>query len=199
MSAASAGAILLASSSPRRVNLLQQIGLTFDVMSPDVDESRMSGEAPEDYVQRLSRTKAAAGLAHAPKHVVIAADTIVALDQEVLGKPAGREDGVRMMLEMSGRSHCVLTGLTVAVAGESKSTVVASDVCFRNLSKQEAEAYWRTGEPADKAGGYGLQGIGGIFVTQVTGSPSAVMGLPVQETEEFLAYFGVDTWGGRIV
>jgi septum formation protein len=193
-----AAAILLASSSPRRVSLLQQMGLNFDVMRPDVDESLLPEEAPDAYVERLSRVKAAAGLAHSADQVVIAADTIVTLDNTILGKPTGKADGVAMLLALAGRTHKVLTGLTVASAQEAKSQVVASDVWMRAISEQEAEAYWQTGEPGDKAGGYGLQGIGSIFVKTVVGSPSAVIGLPVQETEQLLNHFGVDTWSGRI-
>jgi septum formation protein len=190
--------ILLASSSPRRVNLLEQMGLTFDVMSPDVDESLMPDEAPHAYVERLSRSKAAAGLAHGSNQVVIAADTIVTLDDAILGKPSGPDDGKQMLLALAGRAHRVLTGLTVATQQEAKSQVVASNVWFRAISEQEAAAYWQTGEPSDKAGSYGLQGIGSIFVQRVEGSPSAVIGLPVEETETLLTYFGVDTWSGRI-
>ncbi|MGB0998215.1 MAG: Maf family protein [Pseudomonadales bacterium] len=190
--------ILLASSSPRRVNLLEQMGLTFDVMSPDVDESVMPDEAPHAYVERLSRSKAAAGLAHGSNQVVIAADTIVTLDDAILGKPSGPDDGKQMLLALAGRAHRVLTGLTVATQQEAKSQVVASNVWFRAISEQEAAAYWQTGEPSDKAGSYGLQGIGSIFVQRVEGSPSAVIGLPVEETETLLTYFGVDTWSGRI-
>ena len=174
------------------------MGLTFDVMSPDVDESVMPDEAPHAYVERLSRSKAAAGLAHGSNQVVIAADTIVTLDDAILGKPSGPDDGKQMLLALAGRAHRVLTGLTVATQQETKSQVVASNVWFRAISEQEAAAYWQTGEPSDKAGSYGLQGIGSIFVQRVEGSPSAVIGLPVEETETLLTYFGVDTWSGRI-
>ena len=198
MSQQTQAAILLASSSPRRVSLLEQMGLNFDVMSPDVDESLLPDEAPHAYVERLSRAKAAAGLAQGSNQVVIAADTIVTLDGLILGKPAEADDGKAMLLALSGRSHRVLTGLTVANQKEAKSQVVVSDVWFRAISEQEATAYWQTGEPRDKAGGYGLQGIGSIFIQKVEGSPSAVIGLPVEETEALLRYFGVDTWSGRI-
>ena len=179
------------------MSLLQQIGLVFETMSPDVDESLSGGEDPQMYVERLSRSKAEAGLACRPNSVVIAADTIVALDGEVLGKPKDLTDGVRMLMRLSGTTHRVLTGITVASAAHMKSKVVASDVSFRAVSEREAQAYWRTDEPVDKAGGYGLQGIGSIFVEKIHGSPSAVVGLPMLETELLLKQFGIDTWSGR--
>ena len=148
--------ILLASSSPRRVGLLQQIGLMFETMSPDVDESLAAGEMPMAYVERLSKSKAAAGLTHRPSYVVIAADTVVTLGDEVIGKPIDRADGIEMLMRLSGTTHRVLTGVTVASAADSRTQVVASDVSFRAVSEDEAYAYWRTQEPADKAGGYGL-------------------------------------------
>ncbi len=190
--------ILLASSSPRRLSLLKQIGLMFETMSPDVDESLLAGEAPEEYVERLSKTKADAGLIRRPTYVVIAADTVVTLGGEVLGKPKNQADGVRMLMRLSGSTHRVLTGVTVASAADTKSKVVASDVSFRAVSAAEAQAYWRTKEPADKAGGYGLQGVGSIFVEKIHGSPSAVIGLPMLETELMLKHFGIDTWSGRV-
>ena len=190
--------ILLASSSPRRVGLLQQIGLMFETMSPDVDESLAAGEMPMAYVERLSKSKAAAGLTHRPSYVVIAADTVVTLGDEVIGKPMDRADGIEMLMRLSGTTHRVLTGVTVASAADSRTQVVASDVSFRAVSEDEAYAYWQTQEPADKAGGYGLQGIGSIFVEKIHGSPSAVIGLPMLETELMLKHFGIDTWSGRI-
>lgn len=190
--------VLLASSSPRRASLLQQVGLMFETMSPDVDESLAAGEMPVNYVERLSKSKAAAGLIHRPTYVVIAADTVVALGDEVIGKPRDRADGIEMLMRLSGTTHRVLTGVTVASAAESRTKVVASDVSFRAVSDDEAHAYWRTKEPADKAGGYGLQGIGSIFVEKIHGSPSAVIGLPMLETELMLKHFGIDTWSGRV-
>ena len=190
--------ILLASSSPRRVGLLQQIGLMFETMSPDVDESLAAGEMPMAYVERLSKSKAAAGLTHRPSYVVIAADTVVTLGDEVIGKPMDRADGIEMLMRLSGTTHRVLTGVTVSSAADSRTQVVASDVSFRAVSEDEAYAYWRTQEPTDKAGGYGLQGIGSIFVEKIHGSPSAVIGLPMLETELMLKHFGIDTWSGRV-
>ncbi len=190
--------VLLASSSPRRVSLLQQVGLMFETMSPDVDESLVAGEMPVNYVERLSKSKAAAGLIHRPTYVVIAADTVVALGDEVIGKPRDRANGIEMLMRLSGTTHRVLTGVTVASAAESRTKVVASDVSFRAVSDDEAYAYWHTKEPADKAGGYGLQGIGSIFVEKIHGSPSAVIGLPMLETELMLKHFGIDTWSGRV-
>jgi septum formation protein len=178
--------------------LLQQVGLMFETMSPDVDESLVAGEMPVNYVERLSKSKAAAGLIHRPTYVVIAADTVVALGDEVIGKPRDRANGIEMLMRLSGTTHRVLTGVTVASAAESRTKVVASDVSFRAVSDDEAYAYWHTKEPADKAGGYGLQGIGSIFVEKIHGSPSAVIGLPMLETELMLKHFGIDTWSGRV-
>ena len=187
--------IILASGSPRRAELLAGIGLPFIVRVPDVDETPLPGEAPDAYVERLARTKAEAVIASAtPGSVSLGADTTVVLDGHILGKPVGAVEGVAMLSALSGRTHRVLTGVAASDGNRTEARVVAADVTFRGLRPDEAEAYWRTGEPADKAGGYGIQAIGGIFARTVHGSYSAVVGLPLCETEELLNALDVDTW-----
>lgn len=184
--------IILASGSPRRAVLLAQIGLPFDVMVPRVDETPLARESPDLYVTRLARAKALA--ATQPGCVTIGADTTVILDGRILGKPRDREDGISMLEALGGRSHQVLTGIAVSDGQRTESLAVGSEVTFRDLEIEEAEAYWDTGEGADKAGSYGIQGIGSIFAKSIRGSFSAVVGLPLTETESLLRAFGVDTW-----
>jgi septum formation protein len=189
------GNIILASGSPRRAELLTRMRLPFTVRVPYVDETPLPGEAPEAYVERLARAKAEAVLT--PRDtgdVSLGADTTVVLDGQILAKPADADECVAMLLALSGRSHRVLTGIAASDGHRTLSRVVAAEVTFRSLTPREAQAYWRTGEPADKAGGYGIQGIGGIFAKTVHGSYSAVVGLPVCETEELLNVLDVDTW-----
>lgn len=184
--------IVLASGSPRRAELLRQIGVPFVVRPPNVDESPRFGESPEQYVERLAVEKAEAVVAEdAP---ALGADTAVVVDAEILGKPADRASAIDMILRLSGRAHRVLTGVAVADGRAVRSCVVATDVTFRAIDPEEAAAYWETGEPRDKAGGYGIQGIGGIFAQSIHGSYSAVVGLPLAETEALLRAIGVNTW-----
>jgi septum formation protein len=187
--------LVLASRSPRRLALLTQLGLAFDVAAADVDESWHPGEDPAAYVVRLARAKARAG--HQSGAVTLGADTAVVKDGRVLGKPSGREDGVAMLLALSGRIHQVMTGVAVCDDTRIDSCCVTTDVAFRPIAGHEARAYWETGEGADKAGGYGIQGIGGIFALRIEGSYSAVVGLPLAETERLLRNFGVDIWHER--
>lgn len=188
--------LILASASPRRAELLRQIGIPFEVFVPNVDESRRRGESANDYVRRLAQSKAAAGLR--PGRLALGADTAVILDDVVLGKPRDESDGVAMLKALGGRAHTVLTGVCLGCGEAFKTRVVATEVRFRPISEILATAYWRTGEGADKAGGYGIQGIGSIFVTRIEGSYSAVVGLPLAETEELLNAFGFDPWGARL-
>ncbi len=192
--------LLLASSSPRRAQLLRDIGLQFEVGGVAIDESQQTGELPVDYVRRLALAKARADLR--PGYVTLAADTIVVLDNEILGKPRGQTEAADMLMRLSGRSHEVLTGVAACqpdAPGVREAVIHAGAiVTFRTVSSAEAQAYWQTGEPADKAGGYGIQGIGGIFAERVVGSYSAVVGLPVMETERLLGQFDIDTWCMRI-
>lgn len=187
--------LLLASTSPRRRELLRQIGLDFSVLMVAVDESLRPAELPTDYVARLARTKAAAGLAQVPAGVVIAADTTVVLGEEVLGKPATEVEAVDMWFRLSGRTHQVLTGVAVGDASHVDVMVVSTRVHFRAITRAEMHAYWLSGEPHDKAGGYAIQGRGAVFVDAIEGSYSNVVGLPLTETATLLARFGIQVLG----
>jgi len=184
--------IHLASASPRRSELLGQLGLRCDVHPADIDESRRAGEAPVVYVERLALEKARAALASigAPRAPVLAADTTVVLDDRILGKPRDRDDATATLALLSGRSHEVLTAVAVVDTARAETAVNRSIVRFRPLESHEIEAYWRSGEPADKAGAYAIQGIGAIFVEELRGSYSGVMGLPLFETARILSTFG---------
>jgi septum formation protein len=176
-----------------------QIGVPFQILSVSVDESVAPGETAFDYVSRLAGAKAAAGhlqiSADGPAvRPVLAADTAVVIDGEILGKPVGCEDAVRMLRLLSGRTHEVLTAVALSAAGRLQSAVSRSDVTFRTISEMEARDYWNTGEPRDKAGGYAIQGHGAVFVAELRGSYSGVMGLPLYETAEFLRLAGVPRW-----
>lgn len=187
--------LFLASTSPRRSELLRQIGLDFSVLTVDVDESLQDGELPAAYVARLARAKAAAGLAQVSGGVVVAADTTVVLGDEVLGKPATEAEAVDMWLRLSGRTHQVLTGVAVGDARHVDAMVVSTRVHFRAITRAEMHAYWASGEPHDKAGGYGIQGRGAVFVDAIEGSYSNVVGLPLTETAAMLARFGIRVLG----
>lgn len=185
--------LYLASNSPRRAELLHQIGVNFRVIPAAIDESALAGESPEAHVTRLALEKARAGhaiLQGEPRRPVLGADTLVAAGDVVLGKPADCEDAIRMLQLLSGRTHRVLSA--VALAGESESCRLSvSRVTFRKLTRAECAAYWGTGEPADKAGGYAIQGLAALFISRLEGSYSGVMGLPLYETAELLAGAGV--------
>jgi septum formation protein len=185
--------IYLASASPRRSALLTQIGIRHRVRPVDLDESRRAGEHPQEYVQRLAREKAAAlwtSLPATQRLPVLAADTTVALDDEILGKPSDERDAVRMLSRLSGRTHQVYTGVALLASSGSNDRVSVSEVQFRTLSADEMRAYWRTGEPADKAGAYAVQGLAAAFIERIAGSYSGIMGLPLFETAELLAGIG---------
>lgn len=188
--------LILASASPRRAALLGQMGLRFEVRAADVDESRRRGERPADYVARLAGDKARAG--HLPGRVALGADTAVVVGRRILGKPADRDEGVAMLLALSDREHRVLTAVAGYDGERLLSCTVVTRVRFRAIPAWEADAYWATAEGADKAGGYGIQGIGGIFAERIRGSYSAVVGLPLAETEMLLREFGLDTWRERV-
>lgn len=187
--------LYLASGSPRRRELLTQIGVPFITLSCPIDENRLPAEPPADYVARLARAKALAGLAVAePGAVVLGADTAVVLDGHILGKPENREQALAMLAALSGREHEVLTAVALASTDRIEVRVVSSRVGFRPLEPGEADAYWASGEPRDKAGGYGIQGLAAVFVRQLHGSYSGVVGLPLCETAELLANFGIPCW-----
>ena len=185
--------LFLASASPRRRELLAQLGLRVRQLVVGVDETPRPDEDPAAYVQRLAHAKASAGLAQRPAGVqlpVLGADTAVVIDGRILGKPAGREQALEMLGLLSGRVHEVLSA--VAVGKEAVEVRLnRSRVRFRSLSDAERQAYWETGEPADKAGAYAIQGLGALFVTELHGSYSGVMGLPLYETAELLRRAGI--------
>ena len=170
--------IILASASPRRREILAALGLAFDIRAADVDESLRDGESPSDAAERLAREKAAA--VGAPEALVVAADTLVVLENVALGKPKDRGDARRMLAALAGRAHDVVTGVACAYLGRIVSGRETTRVVLARMSPAEIEAYAATGEPDDKAGAYALQGIGGLFVERVEGSPSNVVGLPVR-------------------
>jgi septum formation protein len=192
----SAEFVYLASGSPRRRELLAQIGVPFQVLEVSVDETAAAGEAPETYVARVARAKAAAGWCaeRAGAAPVLAADTAVVLDGEILLKPQDRPDGERMLLALSGRTHHVFTAVCLAMAAGMEWRLTRSAVTFRRLDASEARAYWDTGEPHDKAGGYAIQGRAAVFVEGLNGSYSGVMGLPLYETSLLLESAGVPRW-----
>jgi septum formation protein len=182
--------LVLASASPRRRDLLGQLGLTFTVAAADIDETPRPGEPAADYVLRLAREKARTVAARHPEAWVLAADTTVALGAELLGKPRDAAEARAMLSRLSGRTHEVHTGVALAGRAEA-STVVATRVTFRTLSAEEIAWYAGTGEPLDKAGAYAVQGRGGFLVARVDGSPTNVIGLPLGETLALLAGAGV--------
>jgi septum formation protein len=183
-------ALHLASSSPRRKEILAALGLTFSVGGADVDEQQLGGESAEDMVLRLAADKATAG-APGGDITVIAADTLVVLGDEIFGKPADQDAALDMLARLSGRTHQVLTGVAVWAHEKMRSALSVTDVQFREISPDEALAYWQSGEPCDKAGAYAIQGRGGVFVEAISGSYSGVVGLPVFETVKLLEEAGI--------
>jgi len=183
-------ALHLASSSPRRKEILAALGLTFSVGGADVDEQQLGGESAEDMVLRLATDKATAG-APGGDITVIAADTLVVLGDEIFGKPADQDAALDMLARLSGRTHQVLTGVAVWAHEKMRSALSVTDVQFREISPDEALAYWQSGEPCDKAGAYAIQGRGGVFVEAISGSYSGVVGLPVFETVKLLEEAGI--------
>lgn len=184
--------LILASASPRRRALLEQLGLAFDVEAADVDEAVRPFEAPPRYVERLAQEKAQVIAARAPDAIVLAADTSVVLGVEILGKPgASVEAGQRMLEQLSGRTHEVMTGIAVAAGGRVRTQVVVTRVTFRALSPQEIGWYVATGEGQDKAGGYASQARAGGFITRLDGSATSVIGLPLAEALALLADAGL--------
>ncbi|MCB2262758.1 MAG: Maf family nucleotide pyrophosphatase [Candidatus Thiosymbion ectosymbiont of Robbea hypermnestra] len=186
--------LILASRSPRRRALLEQIGVRFEIVDIDLDETRRPGEAPEDYVLRLALDKARAGRARVGSSLrppVLAADTAVVVGDRILGKPRDRADAAAMLRLLAERTHRVLSGVALVGADEERALSV-SEVRFRAVSARETDAYWESGEPRDKAGGYAIQGLGALFVAELRGSYSGVMGLPLFETARLLAAVGID-------
>lgn len=189
--------VYLASGSPRRRELLAQIGVRHRVLALRVDESVLDGEMPDAYVTRVARLKADGGWAVRPADrpaPVLAADTAVVLDGVILGKPLDEPDGARMLERLSGRSHEVLTAIALASERGVEVRLSRSTVTFRAIEASEARRYWATGEPWDKAGGYAIQGRGAVFIADLRGSFSGVMGLPLFETAALLERAGVLRW-----
>lgn len=190
--------LLLASSSPRRAALLQQIGVPHQRLAPpDIDERPASGEAPEDYVRRMAEEKARAGataLKDARHGPILGADTAVVWQGRILGKPRDPADARRMLAGLSGDEHQVLSAVSLLLPDWQRTLLSATRVRFRPLTEQEIDRYVETGEPMDKAGGYGIQGFGGLLVEHLSGSYSGVVGLPLNELHQLLAAAGVSYW-----
>lgn len=187
--------LVLASQSPRRQELLRQIGVPFSTLPVAVDESVLPGELPEAYVERLALAKASAGYAQAsPGALVLGSDTTVVSGGHILGKPGDEAEAVAMLQGLSGRCHRVMTAIALVSADRVASRVVSTDVYFRPISIEQCRRYWQTGEPRDKAGAYGIQGYGAIFVDHIEGSYSAVVGLPLAETADLLDQLGIECW-----
>ena len=189
--------ICLASVSPRRRELLAQIGVPHIVVGADIDETAQIGEAPRDYVLRMARQKALTIRERGESLPVLAADTTVVLDDVIYGKPRDRADGLAMLGRLSGRTHAVMTAVALADSRGVAVQLSVSTVRFRDLSSQECAEYWETGEPRDKAGGYAVQGAAAVFVESLSGSYSGVMGLPLFETAGLLRAAGVPYWEKR--
>ena len=187
--------IYLASASPRRRELLEQIGVTYRLLPVEVDETPLQSESPEEYVSRLALEKARTGwqqLDNQDKKPVLGADTAVVINNEILGKPENEEHAITMLVALSGQTHRVLSGIALVAENQQKVCINTSLVTFRDLSKAECEAYWHTGEPVDKAGSYAIQGRAAMFISNLSGSYSGVMGLPLYETAELLQNAGVN-------
>jgi len=186
--------LILASQSPRRKELLSQLGYQFQTISADIDESTIENESPSDYVLRLAIEKAkVVSKNQAVDCVVLGSDTSVIFEQHILGKPENIEECCQQLLMLSNNTHQVLTAIAAVANNEIFSAVISTDVTFKSLSVEEIKRYWHTSEPQDKAGSYGIQGIGGQFVKQINGSYSAVVGLPLYETAQLLAKLNLPT------
>lgn len=183
--------LVLASASPRRRRLLEQLGLRFEVVPAAVDETVLPGEDPATHVERLALRKAAAIAAERPEAVVVGGDTVVVLDGEILTKPEDRAEAVEILLQLSGREHRVETGVAVVSSRGTAATVVGADVRFRPFDRALAEEYVDTGEPMDKAGAYGIQGRGAALVESIRGDYFAVMGLPLIAVVRLLEEVGL--------
>ena len=187
--------LLLASNSPRRKELLIQMGVNFSVIANSVDESLQTVEIPRDYVSRLALAKARGGFALSSSNApVLGADTAVVLGQQIFGKPSDADEALSMLMALSARKHSVMTAVAVTDGVTSASRVSVSEVTFRRIEACECRDYVRTGEPMDKAGGYAIQGFGGVFVEHLEGSYSGVVGLPIDLTHQLLRLFHVPVW-----
>jgi septum formation protein len=186
--------LYLASTSPRRREILQSLDIDFEVIPVETDESPHKGERPSALVLRLAIAKADG----APvSGFVLAADTVVVLDDRILGKPGDVDEAIDMLLALSGRTHTVLTGVALKTPDRTLTALSSTEVQFREIGRDEALAYWQSGEPCDKAGAYGIQGLGGAFVSAIHGSYSGVMGLPAFETIKLLKAVGIEILARR--
>jgi septum formation protein len=195
--------VFLASQSPRRRELLEQIGVQYTVLNVDVAEVRQRDEPPEAYVRRLATEKSQAGWQQLQRQAaeqglslrpVLGADTLVELDGEVFEKPLDQTHGLAMIAALSGRTHKVLSAVALTDARGTEIRLSSTEVTFRTISPAEALRYWQSGEPEGKAGGYAIQGMGAVFVQHLSGSYSGVVGLPLSETCELLASYHVALW-----
>ena len=189
----SSASLVLASASPRRHELLAQLGVRFRSTAAEIDETRLASEEAVPYALRVAAAKgrAVADLESSAGLPVLAADTVVALDGHVLQKPADREGGVDMLMRLAGREHDVISAVVVVHGGVLRTSVNRTAVRFSDITRDQANRYWDTGEPEDKAGGYAIQGLGAVFVAHIEGSYSAVMGLPLFEAARLLAQCGI--------
>ena len=187
--------LIVASASPRRKELLQQLEIRFQQKTVAIDETPYESELPKEYVTRMAHEKAEAAWAKwgKPDRLILSSDTTVVIDNKILGKPSGYDDFRTMMQSLSGRQHQVLTSVVVKSDTETKSVLSETHVYFCGLTDSDIDWYWHTGEPPDKAGGYGIQGLGARFVRRIDGSFTGVMGLPLFETAEILSNFGILT------
>jgi septum formation protein len=179
--------LILASSSPRRRELLTAAGIAFTVQPADVDETHRAGESPEAFTQRLAREKAEAIFANHPNATVLGADTIVVCDAEILGKPSDETDAARMLKKLSGRDHQVITGVALVSPSGTQTRAETTTVSMRKISEEEIQNYIATGEPMDKAGAYAIQGGAAPFITQIDGDYTNVVGLPVKLVRQMLS------------
>ena len=187
--------LLLASASPRRSDILEQMGVNFSVLAVDIDESRHSDESPVDYVSRLAREKAQAGFRRQDGQLPsLGADTIVVFDGQIFGKPRDQQHAETMLMALSGKVHSVFTAVAIDNGTDTAMAVSETRVEFRTISQFECLIYWQSGEPEGKAGAYAIQGRGGVFVENLEGSYSGVVGLPLAETEQLLKRFSVPLW-----
>ena len=186
--------LVLASASPRRRELLQQIGVQFSVQPVDICEDVLTDESADVYVARLAREKAELGLQRSGAKAALGSDTSVVMSGEILGKPKDASDAERMLMSLSGREHQVMTGVALATEYDTQVCVVTTVVHFKELTPEICRAYWASDEPCDKAGAYGIQGLGAVFVDRIEGSYSSVVGLPLAETAEMLTHAGIPIW-----
>ena len=191
--------LVLASTSPRRKELLQQIGVKFTQLSIDINEDIVEAESAEHYVLRLAKEKSAAGFellstAEKATRIVLAADTTVVCEGNILAKPETLEHSKEILRQLSGREHLVMSAIGIHSQDRALQEIVTTKVKFRKISDAEIEAYWQSGEPQDKAGSYGIQGLGAVFVESITGSYSNVVGLPLCETAQLLNQFNIAFW-----